>query len=123
MWRQVGATRGIEGVVDIQRAPLRHLPEGRTIKPDHTAPQPSQHPSIGQVLQPADGRRQRRPQLRGLTTVQTIHTTNGSGDLIPQLATETLDALDTTITKIRNLEGVKTSETNLLLATRMTTRP
>lgn len=62
-------------------------------------------------------------QLRGLAAVQAIHTTNGRWDLIVELATEALDPLDAVITKIRNLDGVKTSETNLLLATRMTTRP
>lgn len=61
-------------------------------------------------------------QLGGLSHVQAIHTTNGKWDLIIELATDTLETLDGVLAKIRNLEGVNTSETNLLLATRMTTR-
>jgi DNA-binding Lrp family transcriptional regulator len=61
-------------------------------------------------------------QLGGLGHVQAIHTTNGKWDLIIELATDTLETLDGILAKIRNLEGVHTSETNLLLATRMTTR-
>ena len=61
-------------------------------------------------------------QLGGLGHVQAIHTTNGKWDLIIELATDTLETLDSILAKIRNLEGVHTSETNLLLATRMTTR-
>jgi len=84
-----------------------------------------QSPVRGLMMLGIEGRGTERilGQLRGLAAVQAIHTTNGSWDLIIELATETLDALDIVITRIRNLDGVKTSETNLLLATRMTTRP
>ena len=61
-------------------------------------------------------------QLGGLSPVQAIHTTNGKWDLIIELATDKLETLDGVLARIRNLEGVNTSETNLLLATRMTTR-
>ncbi len=52
------------------------------------------------------------PQVRGL------HTTNGRWDVIVELGTGTLEALDDVLTKIRRLDGVSTSETNLLLSTR-----
>ena len=60
--------------------------------------------------------------LGGMTAVQAVHSTNGKWDLIVELGTETLKALDDVLAKIRRLEGVSTSETSLLLATRMTTR-
>ena len=57
-------------------------------------------------------------QLGGLPEVRAIHTTNGRWDLIVELGTETLEALDDVLGRIRRFDGVATSETNLLLATR-----
>ena len=57
-------------------------------------------------------------QLQGLPEVRAIHTTNGRWDLIVELGTETLETLDTALAKIRTFEGVVSSETNLLLATK-----
>ncbi|ANP34995.1 MULTISPECIES: Lrp/AsnC family transcriptional regulator [Rhodobacterales] len=60
-------------------------------------------------------------QLHGLPEVRAIHTTNGRWDLIVELGTETLETLDSALAKIRNFDGVSTSETNLLLATKKET--
>lgn len=57
-------------------------------------------------------------QLRGLPEVTEIHTTNGKWDLIVQISTETLEALDHVLAIIRKIDGVATSETNLLLSTK-----
>jgi len=57
-------------------------------------------------------------QLQGLSEVRAINTTNGRWDLILELGTETLEDLDAALSKIRQIEGVMTSETNLLLATK-----
>lgn len=57
-------------------------------------------------------------QLTGLTAVRAIHSTNGRWDLVLELGTDTLDHLDDVLTQIRRLDGVATSETNLLLSTR-----
>lgn len=57
-------------------------------------------------------------QLRGMPTVKAVHSTNGRWDLIVELGTETLAELDEVLGLIRKLQGVATSETNLLLATR-----
>ena len=57
-------------------------------------------------------------QLGGLPEVRAIHSTNGRWDLIVEIGTETLEALDAVLARIRKLEGVSTSETSLLLATR-----
>jgi len=58
-----------------------------------------------------------RRQLSGLPQVQAVHATNGKWDLIVQLGTDTLEALDRVLRDIRRLEGVATSETSLLLST------
>lgn len=60
-------------------------------------------------------------QLQGLTEVRAVHSTNGRWDVIVELGTETLEALDAALTRIRRLDGVSTSETSLLLATRKAT--
>ena len=57
-------------------------------------------------------------RLAGIPAVLAVHSTNGKWDLIAELATQTLLELDEVIHRIRNLEGVVTSETNLLLSTR-----
>ncbi len=60
-------------------------------------------------------------QLHGLAAVRAVHSTNGRWDLIVELGTETLEALDAALATIRRFDGVSTSETNLLLATRKAT--
>lgn len=57
-------------------------------------------------------------QLQGLTEVRAVHSTNGRWDVIVELGTETLELLDAALAKIRRFDGVATSETSLLLATR-----
>jgi DNA-binding Lrp family transcriptional regulator len=57
-------------------------------------------------------------RLAGLPAVMAVHSTNGKWDLIVELSTQTLLELDEVIHRIRNIEGVTTSETNLLLSTR-----
>ncbi|MCL7463637.1 Lrp/AsnC family transcriptional regulator [Phaeovulum sp. NW3] len=57
-------------------------------------------------------------RLLGLPAVQAVHATNGKWDLIVEIGTRTLVELDDILAQIRRLEGVTTSETNLLLATR-----
>ena len=57
-------------------------------------------------------------RLSGLPAVMAVHSTNGKWDLIVEISTQTLLELDEVIHRIRNIEGVMTSETNLLLSTR-----
>ena len=57
-------------------------------------------------------------QLNGLSAVRAVHTTNGRWDLIVEIGTETLEALDETLTRIRKFDGIASSETSLLLNTR-----
>lgn len=58
-------------------------------------------------------------QLRGFSEVTEIHTTNGKWDLIVLISSETLEMLDHVLSGIRRIDGVTTSETNLLLATKV----
>lgn len=57
-------------------------------------------------------------RLTGIPAVLAVHSTNGKWDLIAELAAQTLQELDEVLGMIRKLEGVVTSETNLLLTTR-----
>ncbi|WP_417587597.1 Lrp/AsnC family transcriptional regulator [Pararhodobacter oceanensis] len=53
-----------------------------------------------------------------MAPVQAAHATNGQWDVIVELATDSLETLDKTLTRIRRLEGVSHSETHLLMSTR-----
>ena len=57
-------------------------------------------------------------QLQGFPEVRAIHSTNGRWDLIVEIGTDTLEALDAVLARIRQLDGVSTSETSLLLSTK-----
>ncbi|GAN79754.1 Lrp/AsnC family transcriptional regulator [Acidocella aminolytica] len=61
--------------------------------------------------------------LSGFPEVTAIHSTNGRWDLIVELGTETLEDLDVVLRRIRLIQGINNSETNLLLATPRATRP
>lgn len=55
--------------------------------------------------------------LRGFKQVEAIHSTNGRWDLIAELVTETLAEFSRTLDDIRLIEGIASTETNILLAT------
>jgi DNA-binding Lrp family transcriptional regulator len=57
-------------------------------------------------------------QLNGMAEVRAVHTTNGRWDVIVEVGTATLETFDGVLTRIRRLDGVSVSETNLLLATK-----
>lgn len=77
-------------------------------------------PVRGLMLIGIEGRGAERimARLAGLPAVVAVHSTNGKWDLIAELAAQTLQELDETIFRVREIEGVMTSETNLLLSTR-----
>ncbi|SMX31127.1 Lrp/AsnC family transcriptional regulator [Octadecabacter ascidiaceicola] len=56
--------------------------------------------------------------LLGMVEVQAVHSTNGTWDLIVEIGTGSLDALDAVLFRIRRMDGVTRSETSLLLSTR-----
>ena len=47
-----------------------------------------------------------------------MHSTNGRWDVIAEIGTKSLEDFDHTLAKIRRIEGITSSETSLLLATR-----
>lgn len=57
-------------------------------------------------------------QLQGLSQVRSVHSTNGRWDLIVEIGTESLEALDEVLARIRRFDGVANSETSLLLSTK-----
>ncbi len=56
--------------------------------------------------------------LQGMVAVTAVHSTNGAWDLVVEIGTATLEALDRVLFDIRRIDGVTRSETNLLLSTR-----
>jgi len=58
-------------------------------------------------------------QLGGMAEVRAVHSTNGRWDVIVEIGTDTLEAFDAVLFRIRRLEGIVASETNLLLKTRL----
>ena len=54
--------------------------------------------------------------LRRLPEVARVHSTNGRWDLVAEIATPDLAALDAVLTEIRALKSVANSETSILLA-------
>lgn len=60
--------------------------------------------------------------LGGFPEVSAIHTTNGRWDLVVELGATSLADFDAVLRRIRLIAGITGSETNLLLATRRSTR-
>ena len=81
-------------------------------------------PVRGITLIELEGRAANRvlDQLAGFAEVTAVHTTNGRWDLIAELGAENLTDLDAVLQRIRVIPGVTASETNLRLATPLTTR-
>ncbi|MFT6659160.1 Lrp/AsnC family transcriptional regulator [Maritalea sp.] len=55
-------------------------------------------------------------KLRGLPEVASIHSTNGNWDLIADIRSGSLSEFDSVLRKVRMIDGILNSETNLLLA-------
>jgi DNA-binding Lrp family transcriptional regulator len=60
--------------------------------------------------------------LRGFPEISAVHTTNGRWDLIVELGAATLGDFDNVLRRIRLVQGITASETNLLLATPRSTK-
>ncbi|WP_299819390.1 Lrp/AsnC family transcriptional regulator [uncultured Roseibium sp.] len=61
------------------------------------------------------------PAIRALSAmaeVRAIHSTNGKWDLVLDVATRDLSAFDDALNRIRLIDGIAATETNLLLTTR-----
>lgn len=57
-------------------------------------------------------------QLRGLPQVRALHSTNGRWDFIAELEDRDLVSFDETLRRIRLIEGINVTETNILLRSR-----
>ena len=55
--------------------------------------------------------------LRGDPAIVTLYTTNGRWDLVAEIRTDTLQAFDEALGRIRRIEGISGTETSLLLST------
>ena len=78
-----------------------------------------QHAAIRAItLVEVEGERTDRiiKDLRGYPEVHAVHTTNGRWDLVLELETDTLEAFDLALRRIREVKGVANSETSLLLS-------
>jgi DNA-binding Lrp family transcriptional regulator len=56
-------------------------------------------------------------QLRGHPNVHALHSTNGRWDIVAELRADSLESFDAVLNKIRQIEGIATTETSLLLST------
>jgi DNA-binding Lrp family transcriptional regulator len=54
--------------------------------------------------------------LRGDPAIEALHTTNGRWDIVAELRAESLEAFDRVLGRIRQLEGIASTETSLLLS-------
>lgn len=60
--------------------------------------------------------------LGGFPEISAIHTTNGRWDLIAELGAATLPDFDAVLRRVRLVQGIVNSETNLLLSTPRSTK-
>lgn len=55
--------------------------------------------------------------LKGDPAVHALHTTNGRWDIVAELRADSLEAFDRVLGRIRQVEGIASTETSLLLST------
>lgn len=56
-------------------------------------------------------------RLRGIVEIRTLHTTNGTWDLVADVHSASLSDFDRVLREVRMIDGVANSETSLLLST------
>jgi DNA-binding Lrp family transcriptional regulator len=61
-------------------------------------------------------------RLMGIPEIRGLHTTNGRWDVVAEIETTTLAAFDDLLRVIRQIDGIATTETSLLLAARKSVR-
>ena len=55
-------------------------------------------------------------QLRGISQLEKLHTTNGAWDLVAEIRTSNLAEFDKVLNQVRDIDGVLNSETSILLS-------
>jgi len=116
----------LAGLLGVSRATVRsrieRLQAKRVIRrfTVETAQDVEEAPVRGLMMLSISGPGAERIMLRltGHPAVRQVHSTNGKWDLIVEIGTETLQALDAVLFELRRLPGVETSETSLLLNSR-----
>lgn len=114
--RRVGLSRGA-----VQNRINRMIADGAILGftlrlPPHTEP----HRVRAIMSVAVEGQRSREviAALRGFVEVGAVHTTNGRWDLVAELEAESLAAFSRALDRIREIKGIATTETSLLLETR-----
>ena len=81
-------------------------------------------PVRGLTLVEVEGRKTDRvvEALAGFPEIGAVHTTNGRWDLVVEISAQNLADLDAVLRRMRLIDGITASETNLLLATPRSTR-
>ena len=59
-----------------------------------------------------------RVRVDALDQIRALHTTNGTWDLIAEIGVDTLPDLDRVLGTVRSIDGIRSSETSILLASR-----
>jgi DNA-binding Lrp family transcriptional regulator len=54
--------------------------------------------------------------LKSMPALRALHTTNGRWDIVAEIEVDTLEAFDRTLRRIREIDGIASTETNLLLS-------
>src|SRR5215468_2041917 len=62
-------------------------------------------------------------RLRGVPEVRALYSTNGRWDFVAELEDRDLAAFDETLRRLRLIDGIRTTETNILLNARKRARP
>lgn len=60
-------------------------------------------------------------RLNGFPEVRTLYTTNGRWDIIAEIETDTLEGFDDTLRRMRQIPGIASTETSILLSARKST--
>ena len=58
-------------------------------------------------------------KMISMPEITRLHTTNGRWDLAAEIQTSTLEAFDTAISRLRQIHGIKNTDTSLLLSSRI----
>lgn len=57
-------------------------------------------------------------RLYGFPEVRTLYTTNGRWDVVAEIETDSLEAFDDTLRRVRQIVGIASTETSILLSAR-----
>lgn len=100
----------------LERLERDHVILGYTIKL-HTEDMPHQLRAMMNIALDGNAAIEVQAKLRALPCVSALFTTNGRWDLIAEIRAENVEKLNQILGMIRQVPGISTSETNILLST------